>query len=573
MRKAFSSVLAAFLLAYILLYVGIELAKGFGVIVPPGVSFNLATGAVTAVTPHTAAAAAGIRVGDRADFIRGGWQLHLSLDRLYVAAGQATRFPLIRNGRPITAVLIGPKPVLPPDAWSYFVSVATLLLYSGLGALLYFMRGNTASLALFAFACGEAIQVDNLAPLAISTPAWMPLAMLLGTIGPYLGQYGLLYFGVLFSNRSSAAWAFGRYTIGPLVVILSAIYYFHFYAYTVLPVKFNVFLLVSILNWLVFAAAAAAITARVSSDPDSRRLRWVAVGIWAQALVFGIFYIDQNVRVATLGGTPFITYLFGWFAPAPLCVAYVLLRTRVIDVRIIGARTIAYAALTAIPIGLFSIVDWFFARELADERLATFAEFAVAVLFGVWLNSLHKRIDRFIERVVFARRHHAFQRVRHAIHALSGAERSGTPISMLCEEAAGALEIASAAVFLERSGGTYERAFAHGWDKGATELQADDPLVLFARSRGHAVRLSEVAPSPSLVPSGDAAPEIAIPIRMQQNTIGVALYGKHQSGEHLDGDEEELLSELAHAAGAALHRLQTVERLHELEAELRIATL
>lgn len=116
----------------------------------------------------------------------------------------------------------------------------------------------------------------------------------------------------------------------------------------------------------------------------------------------------------------------------------------------------------------------------------------------------------------------------------------------------------------------YERVAALGWDEGALELLADDPLVLFARSQGRAVRLTDVAPSSSTLPHGDAAPEIALPIHVNHQTVGVALYGKHATGEHLDADEEKLLSELSHAAGAALQRLQSLERVRELEAMMHV---
>ncbi|HZZ65574.1 MAG TPA: hypothetical protein VFE17_08760, partial [Candidatus Baltobacteraceae bacterium] len=336
-------------------------------------------------------------------------------------------------------------------------------------------------------------------------------------------------------------------------------------AYTVWPDPFNSFLVVSILNLALFATAAVAISARVGADADSRRLRWVAVGIWAQFLVFAAFYVDENLNAHALGGTPLINYLFAWFQPAPLGIAYVLTRTRVIDVRVVGARTIVYALLTAIPIGLFSVADWFFSRSLEDARLATFAEFAVAVFFGIWLSTLHKRIDAFVERIVFASRHHAFQRLHHAIHALSSIELSSTATEIMCGEAAGALNLASAAVFVSR-GDCYERVAERGWE-GATEtLERDDPLVLFTRARHRTVRLTDVAPSQSALPQGDARPEIAVPIIQHGNIAAVALYGRHVSGEHLDADEETLLGELVHAAASALDRLELSERLRQLES-------
>ena len=153
------------------------------------------------------------------------------------------------------------------------------------------------------------------------------------------------------------------------------------------------------------------------------------------------------------------------------------------------------------------------------------------------------------------------------MHALASVERSETATEMLSGEAAGALHLASAAVFMQR-GNAYECAAQKGWDGCADRLEPDDPLVLFARSQHHAVRLGEVAPSKSALPKGNGAPELAVPIMQQHHMIGVAFYGKHTSGEHLDADEETLLSELAQSAAAAMERLQSIERVRELEVAL-----
>lgn len=568
MRKVFSGCLAGFLIAYILLFAAIGCAAGFGLVTPPGYSANLRTGVITSVEPGTPAARAGLRVNDQIDFSRGGWTLHLSLDRADLIAGHPAALPILRDGHATTVVLSSGVRV-PSDAWSYFVTAAVELLYGGLGAGLYFMRRTNATLMLFVLACGQAIQADNLAPVRIASPGWMPFALFLGSVGPFMGQIGLLYFGMLFANKASWAKPLRYYVLVPAIALLSAAYYYHFYDYTLAPRFINSFFYVSILNWLVFAAAATAITVRVANEADSRRLAWVAVGIWLQTIVFAMFYVDQNLHAPPLGGNPVISYLFGWFLPMPFCIAYVLVRRRVIDARVVGARTVVYALLTAIPIALFSVADWVFARKLEDARLATFAEFGLAVLFGISLNSLHKRIDRFVERIVFASRHRAFQRLRHALHALASVERYETATHMLCDEVAGALGLTSAAVFMER-GGAFERVAGLAWEGCADQVQADDPLVLFARSHHRVIHLGDVAPSDAHVPGGEAYPEIAVPIMQHHRTIGVAVYGKHASGEHLDGDEETLLGELAQAAAAAIERLYSAQRLKELELALAL---
>ncbi len=563
---------AILLVALILGYAAIDCCLGLGVVrADIGARFDFRSGVVLSVDPRSPAALAGIRAGDSADFSRGGWLLHVSLNRVGLYTGQHRSLPLVRDGAPFIVTVVGPPAAPPPDAWARFLGAALTLFYAGIGLALYVLRRSATSFAFFLFAVGAAGANNNLAWLRIASPRQMPLAMLVSGICPVLLSYGLLYFALIFANQTART-ALARRFLYPYIFLIAALYQYHFYAYTIWFAPFDTYAAVSALAWLTVAIAAFSITTRINRDPSmAAKLRWIAVAVWAQAIMFAVFFIVENLAVPS-SQRALISYVNFWFQPGILSIAYVLLRTRVIDVRVVGARTLVYAMLTAIPIGLFSAVDWFFARRLADARLATFVEFAVAVLFGIWLNSLHKRIDRFVERVVFASRHHAFQRVRHAVNALASAENIETPIAMLCDEGADALRVASAAVFIERAG-TYERAAARGWNDCAAELLPDDSLVLFARSHGRAIRLSDVAPSASLVPDGDAKPELAIPIHVQHRTVGVALYGRHSSGEHIDADEEELLTELAHAAGAALQRLQSIERVRELEAELRIASI
>jgi hypothetical protein len=558
------TLIATFLIAFVLMFAGIELGIALGAITPTGASFDLRTGQVLSIEPGSPAAGNGLRVGDRVDFLQGGWKLHLAINRMDLVVGRPMVLPVIRNGKPITVAITASVPRPPPDAWTHYVNILAIFVYSMVGAVLYFMRRNTPSLVLFAYACGQATRIDNLAPLRIASPEWMPLAMVLGSISILFDNYGPLYFALLFSN--DAPWVLkARRYIALAPAISFALYYYHFFEYTIWPEKFDSYLVYSVLQWCMFAFAAIAITARVTRETDAARLRWVAVGIWAQAIITAIFYIDENVRARSSGGTPIVNDIFAWFAPATFCFAYVLMRTRVIDVRVVGARTLVYGLLTAIPIGLFSVADWFFSRRLADARLATFAEFAIAVAFGVCLTTLHRRIDRIVQRMVFSSRYHAFTRIRNAIHAMPSAERSSTVFSLLTVESGRALGLASAAVFIDS--GAFEFASGYGWDGCDRILDLDDPLVLFARAHGQIVHLRDVAPSHIEMPEGDGRPEVAIPIALNHHVYAIAFYGRHASGEHLDAEEEELLHELAHASGTSLARLHSAERIKELEAQ------
>ncbi len=230
--------------------------------------------------------------------------------------------------------------------------------------------------------------------------------------------------------------------------------------------------------------------------------------------------------------------------------------------RIVGARAVIYAAITSVPVALLALADWLFARRLEDARLATVFEVAIALAFSFWLRALHKRIDRFAERVFFGSRHRAFERIHHVAHALPFTESVSTIERMLAIEAAQSLQFSSGALF-RVADGVYSRTASTGWDGAAERLDADDSLVLFARSERRGVRLSVTPPSKACVPNGNAKPIFALPVIAGRNTIAVVLYGSHRDGEAIDAEEEQLLNALGQAAATAYEHLHAEERERE----------
>jgi len=86
---------------------------------------------------------------------------------------------------------------------------------------------------------------------------------------------------------------------------------------------------------------------------------------------------------------------------APIAVAYTVLKHRLFDIRLVFSRAILYGVITSITIGLLALVDWGFGRWLAQSRFALVLELALAVLLGVMLTSVHSRLERFLNSVIF----------------------------------------------------------------------------------------------------------------------------------------------------------------------------
>jgi len=535
---------------------------------PIGAVVDYPTGIVKAVQPGTPAARAGLLPGDRIDYARAGWTMRIWIRSGHLRSGVPTPLHIVRAGRPMGVTLLAPRP--PPISTGLLVldlaEVVATLVYIILGCAFYFASRTKLSFAFMIFCFAMTGPFANTAWLH-AVPRWAePLAAFAATLLPLFQTWGYLVLCLRFpTGEPLGRWRIVDRAVPAIIMLCFALYYGHFYTVAFIDgendLPYNLF--VSFV-WFTYFLGAAAFLARYwgARGAETIRMRWVAVALAVYLGILGIFFIGQVLRTTVLWPS-YLTL----FNPAPFAFAYALVRGRIIDVRIFGGRAIVYGALTAIPVALLAVVDWFFARRLQDARLATLFEVAVAVAFSFWLRGLHRRIDRFVERVFFASRHRAFERVRHISRALPFTERIETIETLLCDEIAGALQLASAALFRAENG-AFVLTAARDWEGGAERLDPDDPLVLFARSSHGGVHFDDVPRTRVAVPAGDARPAFGLPVTVGRRVIAVVLYGNHVNGEPIDSEEEDLLNAAAHASATAYEHLHALEREREI-AQLR----
>lgn len=467
----------------------------------------------------------------------------------------ALSFPATR-----LAVDIGAGAPLPDLAGDAIYLLLALVL--GVVACMTLIGGRYAGLcfALYLFALSRAAQPASVW-VALLPETWRWLGGLLGAVVAGSSIYGY----VALCIRMPTAQATGRWRridkfLLPYAVAVGIVYGTGLLRW----VSFGGQPLFAVLLWIGYLVGAIAYLDRRRSVSGLERLRtrWVALAITSHVIIEAILQLLFVTHVRTAVAH----YLFV-LDPAPYAFAYALVSGRIVDIRVFGGRALVYATLTSIPIVAFTVIEWFFGQELQNIKLASALLVAIAVGFSFWLQTLHRRIDRLVDRVMFARRHRAHQAIEKMIHALPFVERVETLRTMLVDDVREQLQFVSAALYAKTARGFELRAWA-GCDGLPHELDADDPLVLYPRSQRLLVSLHDLPTACPAVPEGDTAPAYALPIIGGNTAYAVVLYGEHGSGEPLDAEEEKLLLRLAHGTANTYEHLLLIQRDQEI-AELR----
>jgi hypothetical protein len=521
--------------------------------------YSDADGNITDVYPDHAAAAAGLRVGDRIDLAKTPFESRRYAETVYSstwAPGTTATFAVVRDGatRDVTLTSSVFNRSLADNA-SDIALIISQILFVLIGAALVLLRPSIATWAFFIY--GVSVGGGS-----ILLGGWLSAQAILAqdvliAVSTAAGPIAFVFFALRFPRDevSRLGLVLERALI-PVFVLCAAV---TVYA-AIAPILWarpvdqlaRVDLAVQIACYGLGIVAFTA-TYLASRHDDRARVRWVMLG-------FGIAFAGQLANIVL-----FQSPLISWSYPiwvlnviqlpilfAALSVAYAVIRHRVIDVRFVVSRALVYTALTSVLVAAFVLIDWFIGRVLAQSQLALAAEIVGALVIGLSLDGLHKKVDQGIDRVLFRQRYLAEQRLTRLASALPHAESEKAVGEILIDEVASAFELVSAALFRRGANDAFERQASTGWDDAdASSLDVDDPVVLQLVGDSSPLRLHEGRWRRADLPSGSRCPILAIPIVVRHTLAAIALYGAHGSGEDLDPDEIRSILALAVAAGAA----------------------
>lgn len=510
--------------------------------------------------PGLPADRAGIKAGDLIDLREQSFEARVGLFAQPVAH-RPIDLVLHRGDRRIT-VRVTPTTVwevpIPVGVLADAIGTAWALWYVGCAFLIIVRRsslveGRTLALAL--------LTIAGPAPLVLHDPratlATIALVDVLSSVPALL----LVLLAARFGRRS--AWRIGieTMTVAALAVatIAALIGVQGIATLAFDPSLFNAgsfgggWNVLAIAAWAVPICLLAVAVTAVATTPRAERPRtaWLLLPLPITLVLAALGEVPSNFGAPWIvnAGTGVITgaaYLLGGLA-----ITYALLKRRVLDFEFVLSRTLVVAIVSLIVVAAFVLLEWALGTVLAGVSHTTgfVANAALALVLGVSLNYIHKRVDALVDFVLFRKRH---QDERALLDYSKEAAFVTDPNALLDQTLAKIREHTDArdAAILVATSGAFAPARSYG-DGNIPTVDDNDPAIL-------ALKTWHKPLDPHRYQTALRG-DLALPMLARGRLAGVIALGQRAGGEAYAPDEVEALSQFAQGVGTSLDVLSEAD--------------
>lgn len=321
-------------------------------------------------------------------------------------------------------------------------------------------------------------------------------------------------------------------------------------------------------GYLVNGATLLLLLVRRRSLPpqDQERMRWAIAGCAIGLPTFILAELCQSSGLLdTLWGISLPQPVIGLLYLPQGVIAYfvgtAVRRRRVVRVAIPLRHGTILAALTlalGVPVVYLHETAAAYHESLhLPEWIWPLVVGPIVLIVGQWL---HEMAVELVDHAFSRRFHRVRKNLDQAAQAMLEAGSFADIDRLLVEQPVRSLRLSSAAVFRWTDGRLRRVEPAIGWDDGGLrELRSDlDALVMQCLTRRAAVRLPRGEWRRPGLPDDDQMPCLAVPVcGGAKDGIAVALFGPHETGSDIDGDERDMLQEFAARAGMGYDRVET----------------
>jgi hypothetical protein len=523
---------------------------------------------VASVSPHGAAARAGVRAGDDIDLRSVPFAERVFLLALPAPlAGHALPIGVERGGRVRHLDVV---PLHGPMSWNAWIGYVVLLWMAGFGALIAWRRpampeARLLSLALSCYVAGDALQWLTV------PPAGLDLVFSAINSGGVLGAISLaalVRFASLFGRPIStlrrvvdgvayaAAVLLACYGIAGAVALGTvwfdpAALYLGMWAVGIICCA----------QLLVILSGTSAIAA--SRGIERQRVAWAVISIGTLLAATVLEYVlnvlvpTYDMQLATQAAVNVVSIA------APVGLTYSVLSRRLLDIGFALNRAAVFSALSLLLVGSFMAAEWALGGWLvtANHVTGTAVNITLALALGFSVRFVHRRVDLVVDRLFFRKRHEQEAALLRFAREAPFITDLGTLLQRTVDEITRRSQAGSVAILTPDRNGTFAGTGVSG--AAATTVDENDPALVALRARQEPVDLHEFATA--------LYGEYAFPMVSRGELIGVLVCGLKRNGDPYAPDEIAALAALALGVGGALHTLSSAARgVHAEVLELRL---
>ena len=216
-----------------------------------------------------------------------------------------------------------------------------------------------------------------------------------------------------------------------------------------------------------------------------------------------------------------------------------------LDFEFVLSRTLVVGAVSLVVVGSFALLEWLLGTVLVGVSHTTglLANGALALLLGLSLNPIHKRVDALVDDVLFRKRRQDERALLDFSKEAAYVTQPGALLDRAIAMVQNHTDARGAAFFVQGDRSPYAAARSYG-DVHAAVVDENDAAILALKTWHKPLDPHQYVTS--------LAGALALPMLGRGRLLGVLLLGERAGGEAYAPDEVEALSHLAHGVGAAL---------------------
>jgi signal transduction histidine kinase len=258
-----------------------------------------------------------------------------------------------------------------------------------------------------------------------------------------------------------------------------------------------------------------------------------------------------------------------------------IVRYRLFDVTVAVKKTAIYAVLGVLITTFLTVVTRTVERHFDLGEIGTlWVVVPLGFVVTLLLSPLGQPLEDRIERLMFSQRRGCYDTLLALSKRMSGILNFNTLVDALVQGLVRGVPLTHCTLLVhDREAGAYvpyREESTTGAETETTPIRADSQIVQWLKHEGEVLVKEEVKLNPRIANYFVAAePELEeiktsliVPLKIENNLIGILLVGEKLSGEIFDGQELEVLSVLANQAAISLGNASLYEELGTTNARL-----